>query len=228
MGNLTIEWHEYGNYPVQQLIDEMDKLTQGMLTRRYPDELDHIRFLNHARQAMAPLGGRAVLRNTVGQSSDKNWTSPNEIQMLERVEITAGTGAAKTTQVLPPTAARLFGRHKLEFYQTPPAGASIRITALCSPAEPLTAATVVSFPYPRAWVEYAIVQMYKQSQEQGPASDELELQSLFGFWKATADEGRDAALLTLGYGAPGAETGSGGGGRGGGGRSRGGGGGGRR
>jgi hypothetical protein len=220
MGILTIEWHEYGNYPVQQLIDQMDKLTQGMLTRRYPDELDHIRFLNHARQAMAPLGGRAVLRNGA-TSVDKSWISPNEIQMLERVEITATVNGRETTQVVPPTAARLFGRHKIEFYQPPPSNAKIRLTALCSPAEPLTAATVVSYPYPRAWVEYAIVEMYKQTQEQGPASDELELASMYTFWKIAADEGRDAALLTLGYGQQ--EQGQSRGGGGGGGGQRGGG-----
>jgi hypothetical protein len=207
MGNLTLEWHATTSYPVQQLIDEMDAITQGMLTRRFPQETDHIRFLNHARQAMAPLGGRAVLRGT---GAEKTWTSPNDIQMLERVEITAGTGTTKTMQVVPPTAARLFGRHKLEFYQAPPAAAEIRLTALCSPIEPVTVATVVSFPYPRAWVEYAIVQMYKQVQEQGPASDELEITSLYAFWKQVADEGRDAALLTLGYGVEEQQGGGGG------------------
>ena len=221
MGNLTLEWHDGTTYTGQVLIDTANQRTQGMMSRRFPVAGEALRFFEHSVLDMLPLGGRAVLR---GDGSSPTWTSPNEIAMLERVEITAGSTTQKTTQVVPPTAARLFGRTKIEFYQNPPSGAKIRITALVLPKAPATVAEVVNFPYAGLWVDYAITEMYRQSQEQGPLSDEIELTSLYAFWKASADQQRDAILLTLGYTQQPQQSGSGGGG----GRSSGGGGGGGR
>lgn len=199
MGDLVLDWENPNTFPVTSFVAEMNGMTQGMLTRRFPDPLWQLRFVDRARGSLAPLGGRAKL---TGTGASKYWKSPNIIVKLERVEVTAGTGAARTTQLVPVPAARLYGNQAIEFHQTTPAAAEVRVTALCLPSQPADMNSVVGFPHLYLWIDYAVAEMYKASQEEGPLSDDAELLGLYQYWKSVADERKFDILTSLGYELP--------------------------